>query len=151
MIYYCFDANISEIDDDLTQNSTLQPPIEKVTTAPVTTTTTEETTTSTTTTTTTTTTSSTTTTITTTTETTTEDLMAVIASLSDEYKNTHEAHNAKLQRLKAEEENQRRTWQDTNKNNAVLSIDLPLSAIRQVKFQIFRFFFTPYWRTKMRT
>ena len=60
--------------------------------------------------------------------------MAVIASLSDEYKNTHEAHNAKLQRLKAEEENQRRTWQDTQKNNAVLSIDLPLSAIRQVNF-----------------
>ena len=133
MIYYCFDANISEIDDDLTQNSTLQPPVDPVTTAPVTTTsTTEETTTSTTTTTTTTT--STTTTTTTTTETTTEDLMAVIASLSDEYKNTHEAHNAKLQRLKAEEENQRRTWQDTQKNNAVLSIDLPLSAIRQVKF-----------------
>ena len=133
MIYYCFDANISEIDDDLTQNSTLQPPVDPVTTAPVTTITTEETTTSTTTTTTSTTTTTTTTTsTTTTTETTTEDLMAVIASLSDEYKNTHEAHNAKLQRLKAEEENQRRTWQDTNKNNAVLSIDLPLSAIRQV-------------------
>ena len=135
MIYYCFDANISEIDDDLTQNSTLQPPVDPVTTAPVTTTTaTEETTTPSTTTTTTT---STTTTTTTTTETTTEDLMAVIASLSDEYKNTHEAHNAKLQRLKAEEKNQRKTWQETQKNNAVLSIDLPLSAIRQVKFEMF--------------
>ena len=105
MIYYCFDANISEFFDVLTQNSTLQPTVDPVTTAPVTTaSTTEETTTSTTTTTMTTTT--TTTTTINTTETTTEDLMAVIASLSDEYKNSHEAHNAKLQRLKAEEENQ---------------------------------------------
>ena len=137
MIYYCFDANISEIDDDLTQNSTLQPPVDSFTTAPVTTTTPEETTTSTTSTTTTTTTTTTTSTAM---ETTTEDLMAVIASLSDEYKNTHEAHNAKLQRLKAEEENQRRTWQETQKNNAVLSIDLPLSAIRQVKINFFLIF-----------